>query len=103
MSASCPLPCSRESGSIQLFTEKPPKGDPRSSASPPCKVGWMLTNTRNPQSWERFFLPGPRMFSALAATPISPGAYGWIAHWGPGLTLIAAPMPISGRSGGCVE
>jgi hypothetical protein len=68
---------------IQLYTEKPPKGT-RDNFGFAALQKWagMLTNTRNPQSWERFFSPGPRMFSALAGNAYLPGAYGWIAHWG---------------------
>lgn len=37
----------------------------------------MLINTRNKQSWERLFAPGPRMYAALAGGMGQPGAYGW--------------------------
>jgi hypothetical protein len=68
---------------IQLNAEKPPKGT-RDNFGFAALQKWagMLTNTRNPQSWERFFPPGPRMFSALAGNAFLPGAYSWIAHWG---------------------
>jgi hypothetical protein len=42
----------------------------------------MLVNTRNKQSWERFFAPGVRMYHALAGSPVQPGAYHWVNTWG---------------------
>ena len=42
----------------------------------------MLVNTRNKQSWERYFAPGARMYHALAGSPVQPGAYDWVNTWG---------------------
>ena len=68
---------------IQLYIEKPPRGTVENFGFAALqKWANMLTNTRNPQSWERLFPAGPRMFSALAGGAYLPGAYGWIVHWG---------------------
>jgi hypothetical protein len=68
---------------LQLYTEKPPKGT-RENFGFAALQKWanMLANTRNPQSWERLFPPGARMFAALAGNAYLPGAYGWIVNWG---------------------
>lgn len=70
---------------VRLFTEKPPKGGADSFGFKALeKWANLLVNQRNPQGWERFFPPGPRMFSALAGNAYLPGAYGWIEQWGTG-------------------
>lgn len=63
---------------ISLYTEAPPKGA-RDNFGFAAYEKWaaMLTNTRNKQSWERLFAPGPRMYAALAGGVGQPGAYGW--------------------------
>jgi hypothetical protein len=63
---------------ISLYTEAPPKGA-RDNFGFAAYQKWaaMLTNTRNKQSWERLFAPGPRMYAALAGGVGQPGAYGW--------------------------
>jgi hypothetical protein len=68
---------------IRLYKEKPPKGA-RDNFGFAALEKWanMLTNTRNPQSWERFFPSGARLYAALAGNVVLPGAYGWIRTWG---------------------
>jgi len=63
---------------IELFTEPPPKGT-RDNFGFAAYQKWanMLTNTRNPQSWERLLAPGSRMYAALAGSEHQPGAFGW--------------------------
>ena len=63
---------------IELFTEPPPKGT-RDNFGFAAYQKWasMLTNTRNPQSWERLLAPGGRMYAALAGSEHQPGAFGW--------------------------
>jgi hypothetical protein len=66
-----------------LFTEQPPKGARHNFGfSAYQRLGDMLVNTRNKQSWERFFAPGVRMYHALAGAVGQPGAYSWIQTWG---------------------
>jgi hypothetical protein len=68
---------------ISLFTEKPPKGGRDNFGFAAYeKLAEMLVNTRNKQSWERFFAPGIRMYHALAGSPVQPGAYHWVNIWG---------------------
>lgn len=68
---------------IQLFTEKPPRGARDNFGFAAYeKLAEMLVNTRNKQSWERFFAPGVRMYHALAGSPVQPGAYHWVMTWG---------------------
>ncbi|MGD8406053.1 MAG: BtrH N-terminal domain-containing protein [Anaerolineales bacterium] len=68
---------------IQLFTEKPPKGARHNFGFAAYqRLADMLVNTRNKGSWERFFLPGARMYHALAGSVGQPGAYSWIQIWG---------------------
>ncbi len=68
---------------IQLFTEKPPKGARHNFGFAAYqRLADMLVNTRNKQSWERFFGPGVRMYHALAGSVGQPGAYSWIQTWG---------------------
>jgi hypothetical protein len=70
---------------VALYTEKPPKGA-KTNFGFAAYRHWaaMLTNTRNTQSWARFFPPGPEMWSALAGTGFVPGLIGWINTWGMG-------------------
>lgn len=68
---------------ISLFTEEPPRGARDNFGFAAYeKLGEMLINTRNKQSWERFFAPGNRMYHALAGSPVQPGAYYWVMNWG---------------------
>jgi hypothetical protein len=68
---------------ISLFTEKPPRGGRDNFGFAAYeKLAEMLINTRNKQSWERFFAPGVRMYHALAGSPVQPGAYHWVNTWG---------------------
>lgn len=68
---------------LQLFTEKPPKGAAHNFGFAAYqRLADMLVNTRNKQSWERFFGPGVRMYHALAGAVGQPGAYSWIQTWG---------------------
>ena len=66
---------------ISLFTEAPPKGK-RDNFGLAALEHWanMLTNTRNKQSWARYFEPGERMWMALAGDVTHHGAYGAIQH-----------------------
>lgn len=67
---------------IRLFTEAPPKGSKRNfGLSGLAHWAQMLTNTRNKQSWTRFFPPGRPLFAALAGNSYSPGLYGWVQHY----------------------
>ena len=68
---------------IQLFTEKPPRGAAHNFGfSAYQRLADLLVNTRNKQSWERFFAPGIRMYHALAGAVGQPGAYSWVQTWG---------------------
>jgi hypothetical protein len=68
---------------ISLFTEEPPRGARDNFGFAAYqKLAEMLVNTRNKQSWERFFPPGIRMYHALAGSPVQPGAYQWVNTWG---------------------
>jgi hypothetical protein len=68
---------------ISLFTEPPPRGGRDNfGLAAYDKLAMLLVNTRNKQSWERFFAPGIRMYHALAGSPVQPGAYHWINTWG---------------------
>ena len=64
---------------VSLFTEAPPKGK-RDNFGFAALQHWanMLTNTRNKQSWARYFEPGERMWMALVGDTTQPGAYGFI-------------------------
>jgi hypothetical protein len=70
---------------VALYTEKPPKGAKTNFGFAAFRH-WaaMLTNTRNTQSWARFFPSGPEMWSALAGGSYVPGLIGWIHTWGMG-------------------
>jgi hypothetical protein len=68
---------------IQLFTEKPPRGAAHNFGFAAYqRLADLLVNTRNKQSWERFFAPGIRMYHALAGAVGQPGAYSWVQTWG---------------------
>lgn len=68
---------------IKLFTEEPPRGARDNFGFAAYeKLANLLVNTRNKQSWERFFAPGVRMYHALAGSPVQPGAYHWVMSWG---------------------
>jgi hypothetical protein len=68
---------------ISLFTEEPPRGARHNFGFAAYeRLAEMLINTRNKQSWERFFAPGIRMYHALAGSPVQPGAYQWVNTWG---------------------
>ena len=68
---------------IKLFTEEPPRGARDNFGFAAYeKLTHLLVNTRNKQSWERFFAPGIRMYHALAGSPVQPGAYHWVMTWG---------------------
>lgn len=61
---------------IRLYTEAPPKGK-RDSFGLAALQHWakMLTNTRNKQSWLRYFSPGNRLWMALAGDGTQAGIY----------------------------
>ena len=68
---------------LQLFTEKPPRGAAHNFGFAAYeRLADLLVNTRNKQSWERFFAPGVRMYHALAGAVGQPGAYSWVQTWG---------------------
>lgn len=68
---------------LQLFTDKPPKGAVHNFGFAAYQwLAHLLENTRNKQSWERYFSPGVRMYHALAGAVGQPGAYSWIQTWG---------------------
>ena len=68
---------------IKLFTEEPPRGARDNFGfAAYAKLAELLVNTRNKQSWERYFAPGVRMYHALAGSPVQPGAYHWVNTWG---------------------
>lgn len=66
---------------VSLFTEAPPTGK-RDNFGLAALQHWanMLTNTRNKQSWARFFPPGARLWMAIAGDTVQPGAYHWIRY-----------------------
>lgn len=68
----------------QLFTDKPPKGAVNNFGFAAYRH-WadMLTNTRSPQGWERFFPAGARLWSALAGWGgMSVGLVQWVHTYG---------------------
>lgn len=71
--------------SLRLFTEAPPRGT-RNNFGLTGLEFWakMLTNTRNPKSWERFFPAGPKLWAALVGHGAQPGLFNWILAWGDG-------------------
>ena len=68
---------------INIFTEAPPKGK-RDNFGLAGLQQWakMLTNTRNKNSWARYFPAGSKMWSGIAGDCYQPGAYGWIHKQG---------------------
>ena len=64
---------------IRLYTEAPSKGA-RHNFGLAALEHWMylLRNTRNKQSWARYFGPGSRLWMALAGNRGQPGAYEFI-------------------------
>jgi hypothetical protein len=70
---------------LSLFTEAPRFGKPENwGLAGLAHWAELLTNQRSKQGWERYFEPGPRLFQALAGSPVQPGAYHWIMTWGAG-------------------
>jgi len=68
---------------FSLIMEEPPRGARYNFGFAAYeRLAELLVNTRNKQSWERFFAPGARMYHALAGSPVQPGAYHWIMTWG---------------------
>jgi len=65
---------------ISLYLEAPPKGK-RDSFGLAGLQYWakMLTNTRNKNSWARYFPPGERLWMALVGNGTQPGVYRWLA------------------------
>lgn len=76
------LPAAIEAGirqTISLFTEDPPKGaKDRFGFLAFAMWGELLTNTRNKQSWERYFGNGYGHYLALAGSHMQPGLWQWI-------------------------
>ena len=68
---------------LSLFTEGPPRGS-RNNFGLVALERWaeLLTNTRNKQSWARYFAPGRDLMMALAGNHTQPGAFGFIELWG---------------------
>ena len=68
---------------LSLFTEPPPRGS-RKNFGLAALEHWaqLLTNTRNKQSWARYFAPGRDLMMALAGNHTQPGAFSWIETWG---------------------
>jgi hypothetical protein len=70
---------------ISLYTDAPPKGKRENFGLVGMQhLADMLTNTRNKQSWERYFPAGSRMYAALAGNVAQPGMFDWICTWGAG-------------------
>jgi hypothetical protein len=68
---------------IALYVDKPPRGT-RDNFGLTALRHWaaMLTNTRNPKSWARFFPAGAGLWAAVIGAGWSPGLVGWIEGWG---------------------
>jgi hypothetical protein len=68
---------------VALFVDKPPRGT-RDNFGLAALKHWaaMLTNTRNPKSWARFFPAGAGLWAAVISAGFSPGLVGWIEGWG---------------------
>jgi hypothetical protein len=68
---------------IRIFTEAPPRGT-RNNFGLSAYENWskMLTNTRNKQSWTRFYPAGSGHFSAIAGHGPFPGLLDAIFAWG---------------------
>jgi hypothetical protein len=70
---------------ISLFTEAPPRGKRDNFGFAALKhIADMLTNTRNKNSWERYFPAGSRMYAAIAGSVFQPGMFDWICTMGAG-------------------
>lgn len=69
---------------INLFIETPPKGK-RDNFGFAALQYWakMLTNTRNKNSWARYFGTTERLWMALVGDQVQTGLFGWI-HQGEG-------------------
>lgn len=68
---------------VSLYTENPPKGA-KDNWGMAALQKWaeMFTNTRNKQSWTRYFPRGAGLYSGLVGHPGQPGAFQWICTWG---------------------
>src|SRR5205085_2400578 len=68
---------------VALYVDKPPRGT-RDNFGLAALRHWadMLTNTRNPKSWARFFPAGAGLWAAIIGAGYSPGLVGWIEGWG---------------------
>ena len=68
---------------LALYTEGPPRGS-KNNFGLAALERWaqLLTNTRNKQSWVRYFTPGRDLMMALAGNHTQPGAFGFIELWG---------------------
>ena len=80
------LPAAVEAGlrqCVALYADKPPRGT-RDNFGLAALRHWadMLTNTRNPKSWARFFPAGAGLWAAVIGAGYSPGLVGWIEGWG---------------------
>ncbi len=68
---------------LALFTEPPPRGSKHNFGLAALeRWAQLLTNTRNKQSWARYFAPGRDLMMALAGNHTQPGAFSWIETWG---------------------
>ncbi len=68
---------------LSLFTEGPPRGSVNNFGLLALeRWAQLLTNTRNKQSWARYFAPGRDLMMALAGNHTQPGAFGFIELWG---------------------
>ncbi|MCY4023184.1 MAG: DUF4872 domain-containing protein [Anaerolineaceae bacterium] len=66
-----------------MFTEGPPRGSANNFGLLALeRWAQLLTNTRNKQSWARYFAPGRDLMMALAGNHTQPGAFGFIELWG---------------------
>ena len=68
---------------VALYVDKPPRGT-RDNFGLAALKHWaaMLTNTRNPKSWARFFPAGAGLWAAIIGAGFSPGLVGWVEGWG---------------------
>lgn len=70
---------------IALYVDKPPMGAVHNFGLAALEhFVEMLTNTRNKNSWARYFAPGRKMFAGLVGYNANPGLWGWIDGWGDG-------------------
>ncbi|MCY4525332.1 MAG: DUF4872 domain-containing protein [Anaerolineaceae bacterium] len=68
---------------LALYTEGPPRGSVNNFGLMALeRWAQLLTNTRNKQSWARYFAPGRDLMMALAGNHTQPGAFGFIELWG---------------------